>query len=60
MNLILITQYFDTLKEIGSSGKSNAILLPHSPGALKDIASQVQQAMMVAGEVERVNRTHTD
>jgi len=55
MNLILITQYFDTLKEIGSSGKSNSILLPHSPGALKDIASQIQQAMMVAGEVERGN-----
>ena len=56
MNLILITQYFDTLKEIGSSGKSNAILLPHSPGALTDIAAQIQQAMLVAGEVKHVMR----
>jgi regulator of protease activity HflC (stomatin/prohibitin superfamily) len=55
VNLIIITQYFDTLKEIGSSGKSNSILLTHSPGAIKDIATQIQQAMIIAGEVERGN-----
>src|SRR5206468_9635492 len=28
MNLVLMTQYFDTLKEIGQSSHSNTILLP--------------------------------
>ena len=42
MSLALITQYFDTLKEIGAHSKSNTILLPHSPGGLKDIATQLR------------------
>ena len=29
MNLVLMTQYYDTLKEIGSNTNSNTILLPH-------------------------------
>ncbi|HEN4818267.1 TPA: SPFH domain-containing protein, partial [Legionella pneumophila] len=43
MNLVLITQYFDTLKEIGSHNKSNTILLPQLPN---DIASQLQQSII--------------
>ena len=31
MNLVLMTQYFDMLKEIGASSRTNAILIPHSP-----------------------------
>lgn len=29
MNLVLMTQYYDTLKEIGANSSSNTILLPH-------------------------------
>lgn len=43
MNLALITQYFDTLKEIGANSKGTTILLPHAPGGLKDIAAQLQE-----------------
>lgn len=43
MNLVLMTQYFDTLKEIGV--ESNTIMLPHSPGALGDLMTQIQAAM---------------
>ncbi|ANM32290.1 protease [Acidobacteria bacterium Mor1] len=50
MNLILMTQYFDTLKEIGASSVSNTILMPHSPGHLNDLASQIRDAMIVANE----------
>jgi hypothetical protein len=32
LNLVLMTQYFDTLKEIGASSETNTILIPHSPG----------------------------
>lgn len=48
MNLVLLTQYFDTLKEIGANNKSTTILLPHSPGGLHDIAAQIQQGIMSA------------
>jgi regulator of protease activity HflC (stomatin/prohibitin superfamily) len=54
MNLVLMTQYFDMLKEIGASGKSTAILIPHSPGHLQTLSEQVRNAMlessMVTGE----------
>lgn len=46
MNLVLVTQYFDTLKEIGANNKSNTILLPHSPAGFKDIASQLQESII--------------
>jgi regulator of protease activity HflC (stomatin/prohibitin superfamily) len=48
MNMVLITQYFDTLKDIGANNKSSTILLPHSPGALKDIATQLQESIITA------------
>ena len=48
MNLVLMTQYFDTLKEIGASSVSNTILIPHSPGSLTDLTSQMRMAMMTA------------
>ena len=53
MNLVLMTQYFDTLKEIGASSQTNTILIPHSPGALTDITDQMRNAMMVADAVGR-------
>ncbi len=51
MNLVLMTQYFDTLKEIGLSGKSNTIMIPHSPGGMGDISEQMRNAIITANEV---------
>lgn len=47
MNLVILTQYLDTLKEVGQSSQTNTILIPHGPGAVNDLAAQVQQAIMV-------------
>ncbi|CAJ2656896.1 unnamed protein product [Trifolium pratense] len=46
MDMVLVTQYFDTLKEIGASSKSNSVFVPHGPGAVKDIASQVRDGLL--------------
>lgn len=51
MNLVLMTQYFDTLKEIGASSTTNTILIPHSPGNLSDISDQIRNAMITAEQV---------
>ncbi len=50
MNLILMTQYFDMLKDIGQSSKTNTILLPHSPGHVGDISSQLRDAIITGNE----------
>jgi regulator of protease activity HflC (stomatin/prohibitin superfamily) len=44
----LVTQYFDTLKSIGESGKTNTLFLSHAPGSAKDMADQILQSMLVA------------
>lgn len=46
MGLVMMAQYFDTLKEIGAHDKSTAILLPHSPGGLKDISAQLREGII--------------
>jgi regulator of protease activity HflC (stomatin/prohibitin superfamily) len=48
MQLVLITQYFDTIKSIGESDKTNTLFLSHSPGAVTDISDQILQAMLAA------------
>jgi regulator of protease activity HflC (stomatin/prohibitin superfamily) len=60
MNLILMTQYFDTLKDVGQSSKTNTILIPHSPGHLGDLAGQLRDAMITAGEVRNVEHAAAD
>src|ERR1700739_4912594 len=56
MSLVLLTQYLDTLKEIGVSAKTNPLLLPHSPGALKDLFSQIRDGVMTGDLVSSMGR----
>ncbi len=53
MNLVLMTQYFDTIKDIGLSGKSNTILIPHSPGGMQDISTELRNAIITGTEVTK-------
>ena len=46
MDMVLVTQYFDTLNEIGASSKSNSVFVPHGPGAVKDISSQIREGLL--------------
>lgn len=48
MQLVLMTQYFDTLKDIGLASRATTILMPHTPGALTDLSEQVRSSIMTA------------
>ena len=48
MQLVLVTQYFDMLKAIGESDKTNTLFLSHSPGSVKDVSDQILESMLVA------------
>lgn len=48
MDLIMVTQYFDTLKELGNSSKNTTVFLPHGPGHVKDISDQIRNGLMEA------------
>jgi regulator of protease activity HflC (stomatin/prohibitin superfamily) len=41
MAMVLLTQYFDTMREVGVTGKSATILLPSSPGTVNDLMTQI-------------------
>jgi regulator of protease activity HflC (stomatin/prohibitin superfamily) len=60
MSLVLMTQYFDTLKELGLASHTNTIMLPHSPGALSDLASQMRMAMISADAATGGRASATD
>ena len=49
MQLVMVTQYFDTLKSIGESDKTNTLFLAHTPSAVKDVSEQILDSMLVAG-----------
>jgi len=52
MQLVLITQYFDTLKSIGETGKTNTLFLSHSPGAVESVSDQILQSMIGAQKTQ--------
>ena len=58
MVVLLLTQYFDMLKEVG--GRSNTIMLPHSPGGLSDIAGQIRSAIIASRQVPEAPIDHDD
>jgi hypothetical protein len=53
MQLVLMTQYFDTLKEIAGNDHSNTVLIPHTPNTLTDLFSQIRTAIVAGTELTR-------
>jgi regulator of protease activity HflC (stomatin/prohibitin superfamily) len=51
MQLVLMTQYFDTLKDIAANDHSNTILIPHTPNTLTDLFSQIRNAIITGTEL---------
>eukprot|EP00899_Mesostigma_viride_P021449 jgi/Mesvir1/29305/Mv01566-RA.1 len=50
MNLMMMTQYFDTLQEVGRSSKATTIFIPHEPGAVASVASQIRNGFLQGAE----------
>lgn len=51
MQLVMVTQYFDTLKSIGESDRTNTLFLPHSPGSVKEVGDQILEAIVASNQV---------
>ena len=52
MDLIMITQYFDTIKDLGNSSKNTTVFIPHGPGHVRDIGDQIRNGMMEAASAQ--------
>ncbi len=57
MQLVLMTQYFDTLKEVAANDHTNTILIPHTPNTLTDIFSQIRTAIITGAEMTKHTQT---
>src|SRR5712671_1965425 len=51
MQLVLMTQYFDTLKDIAANDHTNTVLIPHSPNTLTDLFTQLRNAIVTGVEL---------
>lgn len=49
MNVIMMTRYFDALREMAESGNLTTVMLPGSPGGFGDLREQILSAL-VAGK----------
>jgi regulator of protease activity HflC (stomatin/prohibitin superfamily) len=55
MTLVLMTQYYDMLTDVGKNSRTNTIMLPHTPGAVGELREQIISAIetgKVAGAAE--------
>lgn len=51
MDMVIITQYFDTLEKLGSDARSKVVFLPSSPSAVGDFMNQLRTTIASAEEV---------
>jgi len=54
MKYTMLTQYFDMLKDIGTSPNKSTIFIPHIPGAVGSLSDQLRGAMMEADSVSHL------
>jgi regulator of protease activity HflC (stomatin/prohibitin superfamily) len=53
MQLVLMTQYFDTLKDIAANDRTNTVLIPHTPNTLTDLFGQIRNAVITGTELTK-------
>jgi regulator of protease activity HflC (stomatin/prohibitin superfamily) len=51
MQFVLMTQYFDTIKDIGANSKNSSILMPHSPGGMRAFQDQIISGTFVGNKL---------
>ncbi|AXK44239.1 SPFH domain-containing protein [Brachybacterium saurashtrense] len=44
--LLLMTQYFDTMQDVARNGRSNVLYLPSNPGAVGGMGEEIRTAML--------------
>ena len=56
MQFVLMTQYFDTLTAIGANENNNTVLVPHTPGGMKDFQQQIIEGTFVGRELANLQK----
>jgi len=54
--LLLMTQYFDTMQDVARNGRSNVLYLPSNPGAVGSMGDEIRTAMLQAQAANEADR----
>jgi len=46
MTLLLVTQHYDAVQDVARNSNSNTVMINYSPAGIKDVASQIREAML--------------
>ena len=55
MQLMMVTQYLDMLKDVGTKDTATTVFIPHSPAGVTDIQGQMRQGFMEANHAAMAN-----
>ena len=58
MQFVLMTQYFDTLTAIGANENNNTVMVPHTPGGMKDFQQQIIEGTFIGKELSN-SKSHS-
>lgn len=56
MDLLMVTQHFDMLKDIGAHAGSKVILIPYTPNTVGELTEQMRNAIFVGNEMTEGDR----
>jgi regulator of protease activity HflC (stomatin/prohibitin superfamily) len=59
MTLVLLTQYLDTLKEIGAASNTNTLMLSHAPDTMRSLRDQISEAIVTGDLVTAASNSTT-
>lgn len=48
LEIMMMTQYFDMMKDVGSNPKASTVFVPNTPGAVSDVSAQIRNAFLQA------------
>jgi regulator of protease activity HflC (stomatin/prohibitin superfamily) len=54
MQFVLLTQHYDTLKDIGE--KNSSLIVPYSPGNLQSLQQQLMEGNFMADEINKLSK----
>ena len=57
MQFVLMTQYFDTLTAIGANENNNTVMVPHTPGGMKDFQQQIIEGTFIGKELSNSKKS---
>lgn len=58
--LLLLTQYFDTMQDVARNGRSNVLFLPSNPGAVGTFSDEIRSALLQAQSATEASRLAHD